>query len=224
MGFGNGLGDLPTFLGGEVKLTDTVSHFWFTCTLLSLGLFSPCMLRTAKGLLQFSLAVGLFSKPARLKAVSSFISMFSSNAWAPAQVLRWLSSPERLSRAQLSLAGCFWLFPSPYNTWYEWATMPSTYSAVTALGVLTPWPSNWKTTPPKPPSPAGAPIATVWFLNMQKISQDWTYFCRSLAIHFSSNTWISFSCWGCFHPLHTPAFLSVLEKAAYTWVQFGLAM
>lgn len=116
-----------------------------------------------RSLLLFSLAGGLFSKPARLKAVSNFVSMFSSNAWAPAQVLQWLSSPEGPSTAQLSLAGSLWLFPSPYNTWCEWATVLSTCSAVTALGVLTQWSSNWKTTPPKPPPPAGAPTATVWF-------------------------------------------------------------
>lgn len=152
----------PSWVEGSTS--QTLFLIWF---LIHMHTAKPWSLQSLhaqdcqKSLLQFSLEGGLFSKPARSKAVSSFVSVFSSNAWAPAQVLQWLSSPEGLSRAQLSLAGCFWLFPSPYNTWYEWATMPSTCSAVTALGVLTQWPSNWKTTPPKPPPPAGAPTATV---------------------------------------------------------------
>lgn len=82
MGFGNGLGDLPTFLlGGEVNLTDTIVLF-----LIHVHTAKPWSLQflhvqdCQRSLLQFSLAGGLFSKPARLKAVSSFVSMFSSNA------------------------------------------------------------------------------------------------------------------------------------------------
>lgn len=198
----NGWGDVPTvFLGREVNLTDSpfIPVLWAYCEVSLVIVWSEL----PKVLPLLLLAGELFSKIARLKAV----------VWKK-HGDKIMSLGRRFALAKLSgrtlqstvLVGCTGLFPSPHRIQCKKSNRAHyLFCCCSANSMIKQLENN--STQPNSSSWSSDSSSMTLFLNMQKISQNWTYFCMPLATsYFSAHTWISFSS-GDASIIYPPSFL-----------------